>query len=262
MGSSSLNLLNFSKRDLLSASTMASNKPYSTPTTLEAVRDYVTDTSNTSISQSPDLLLLNVQHANLKVTRLSEIRMNRHTTIDELKQRLYLHTGTKPSFMRLILRSAMGQVKAQLANEQNTLMQYGAVTGDTLYMIDDDAHSASANGWLEDTSLVEKYVLSDDAYDKKENTYRKFKQKMREKDPNWSMTSALAKNLNSVTKRPVDAADIAEEQPKIKVGDRVEVFPGARRADVRFIGRTLKDMPEGWWVGVAYDDLSERMMVR
>ena len=38
-----------------------------------------------------------------------------------------------------------------------------------------DPTSASAGGWLEDTSLVEKYKISDDAYDKREKTYRKWK---------------------------------------------------------------------------------------
>jgi hypothetical protein len=31
-------------------------------------------------------------------------------------------------------------------------------------------------GWLEDTSLVDKYKMSDEEYNKRENTYRKWKE--------------------------------------------------------------------------------------
>lgn len=41
-----------------------------------------------------------------------------------------------------------------------------------MHVIDSDPLSASANGWLEDTSKVEKYVMTDEDYAKRENTYR------------------------------------------------------------------------------------------
>jgi hypothetical protein len=45
-----------------------------------------------------------------------------------------------------------------------------------LHIIDTDPMSLSANGWLEDTSKVQKYEMSDEAYAERENTYRKFKE--------------------------------------------------------------------------------------
>ena len=44
-----------------------------------------------------------------------------------------------------------------------------------LHVIDTDASSKSAAGWLEDTSKVQKYVMSDDDYAKRENTYKAYK---------------------------------------------------------------------------------------
>ncbi len=38
-------------------------------------------------------------------------------------------------------------------------------------MIDADPTSMSAGGWLEDTSLVEKYTISEDAYNKREGGF-------------------------------------------------------------------------------------------
>jgi hypothetical protein len=42
-----------------------------------------------------------------------------------------------------------------------------------LHIIDTDPNSLSANGWLEDTSKVQKYVMSDEDYNSRENSYRK-----------------------------------------------------------------------------------------
>ena len=45
--------------------------------------------------------------------------------------------------------------------------------------MDTNPHSLSANGWLEDTSKVQKYVMSDEDYDRRDDTYRKHKEAMR-----------------------------------------------------------------------------------
>ena len=49
-----------------------------------------------------------------------------------------------------------------------------------------DPYSASAGGWLEDVSLVQKYEISEEAYNARENTYRNFKAKKLAEDPNVS----------------------------------------------------------------------------
>jgi hypothetical protein len=48
-----------------------------------------------------------------------------------------------------------------------------------IHIKDLNPHSLSANGWLEDVSKVEKYVMSDEDYSKRENTYRAHKQMKR-----------------------------------------------------------------------------------
>jgi len=52
---------------------------------------------------------------------------------------------------------------------------------------------ASAGGWLEDTSLVKKYEISEEAYDARENTYRRFKEKKLQDDPNWTLKGEMEK---------------------------------------------------------------------
>lgn len=225
---------------------------YETPTTLQEVREYVLNPSATT-SQSEHLLLLNVEHSNLKSTRLMELRMDSRASVDDVKQRLYLHTGTRPANMHLFVRDFSAATNSRkLAPDSSTLASHNLQSGDTLFVVDEDPYSVSANGWLEDTSLCPKYELSEEAYDKSENTYRKFKERMREKDPNWSMTSELARRVNASNSGR--SVDFDETPPKISVGNRCQVFPGDKRGEVRFVGRDLKGLPAGWWVGICYDE--------
>ena len=64
----------------------------------------------------------------------------------------------------------------------------------TLHIKDLDPQSMSANSWLEDTSKVQKYEMSDEAYNQRENTYRKYKQAKLKVDtatPSLSLPSAV-----------------------------------------------------------------------
>ena len=60
----------------------------------------------------------------------------------------------------------------ELSNDEAKLGYYSPSDGMRLHVIDTDPTSLSANGWLEDLSKVEKYVMSDEAYEKREGTYR------------------------------------------------------------------------------------------
>ncbi|XP_040967348.1 tubulin-folding cofactor B isoform X2 [Gossypium hirsutum] len=47
-----------------------------------------------------------------------------------------------------------------------------------IHIIDLDPSPVTSGGWLEDTSLVEKYSISEDEYNKRSGTFRKFKEQM------------------------------------------------------------------------------------
>ena len=61
---------------------------------------------------------------------------------------------------------------ATLYEDHRKLGYYSPQDGYTLHIIDTDPTSASLNGGLEDVSLVDKYVMSDEAYNKREESYR------------------------------------------------------------------------------------------
>jgi hypothetical protein len=45
-----------------------------------------------------------------------------------------------------------------------------------LHVTDIDPTSLSANGWLEDVSKVKKYEMSEEEYERRDNTYRRYKE--------------------------------------------------------------------------------------
>jgi tubulin-folding cofactor B len=82
---------------------------------------------------------------------------------------------------------------------------------------------------------VEKYVMSDEEYAKRDNTYRAFKQKQLAADPNWKPVHAQT-NVVQQARRAVEGVVEESEQEiraRIQVGQRCSVFPGDRRGEVR-----------------------------
>ena len=47
---------------------------------------------------------------------------------------------------------------------------------------------------------IEKYIISDEDYNKRENTYRKFKENKLKEDPNWSFYGEIAKRMGQEKK--------------------------------------------------------------
>ena len=127
-------------------------------------------------------------------------------SIDSVKQKLKAHCGTNPQDMQLLLRDDRGQQLASMDDDQRLLGFYSPEDGCAValqtqfartrycrdhllltevicryevHIVDSNPLSASANGWLEDTSKVEKYVMSDTAYNDRDGTYRKYKEMRR-----------------------------------------------------------------------------------
>lgn len=128
---------------------------------------------------------------------------------------------------------------------------------DTLHVIDTDPSSLSAGGWLEDTSKVDKYVMSEEAYASRENTYRKFKESKLAADPSWTLKRELAERASRRgAGQQETGAEGAARLPLHGDGDASHVSAGSRcrvegdrRGVVRFVG-PCEGLPAGTWVGV------------
>ncbi|KAK9861662.1 hypothetical protein WJX84_008869, partial [Apatococcus fuscideae] len=151
---------------------------------MRVLREYVTAPSSGSQQQAESTVVLHVTHSNLKL-QMMELRFDLHTSVKGLKEKLSTHCGTSPPAMVLQLLDSSGQGPVALQDDYRQLGYYSpydgvqhrrACAGRRLHIMDLDPHSFSAHGWLEDTSKVEKFVMSDERLQSAENTYKKYKE--------------------------------------------------------------------------------------
>jgi tubulin-folding cofactor B len=154
-----------------------------------------------------------------------------------VKERFRKHIGTPPDFQKLILLSN-GRIVCELSDDSRMLGFYSVESGNEIHIVDTDPFSLSRNGGLTDISLVEKYKISDEAYDQRKGTMREFIRENRKKDPNYKLKPAANPTL-------VPGPESVEG---MNVGDRCEVQPGARRGTVRFVGEVPVITAGGHWV--------------
>ncbi|KAL8253427.1 hypothetical protein R6Q59_037120 [Mikania micrantha] len=185
-----------------------------------------------------DSVLLRVTHSNLK-TFSSDVRFSVESTVEAVKEKLWKRCGTAVTSMCLELYDDTGVKVADVNDNTRPFGFYSPLDGYRLHIIDLDPSSVTSGGWLEDTSLVEKYKISDEAYDKLDGTYRKFKEKLGPR--NTAQGSKMGDDYME---------DISEN---IKVGDRCQVEPGEKRGAVKFVGRA-EALGPGFWVGIQYDE--------
>ena len=162
------------------------------------------------------------------------------------------HVGSNVSTMQLQLKDWDGSLVAHMDDDTKMLGYYSPEDGWTIHIVDTDVNSASAGGWLEDVSKVKKYTMSDEDYEKREGSYRAWKQAQIAKDPTWCLEKHMAEKRGEVwvPKTVIeDDEHMADEAKAIEVGARCEVNPGGKRGEVKYVGK-VEGLPKGWWIGV------------
>lgn len=143
--------------------------------------------------------------------------------------------------MTLQLRNASDEVVADMTDDSALLGHFGPQEHYTIHVIDESPGYNFED--FEDTSKVEKYQISEEDYNKRDDTFRKFKEKMIEKDPNF-----MKKNKKDIPE------DYQEEEAKgIESGARWQVTVGERRGEVKYVGK-VPELANGYWVGVQLDE--------
>ena len=95
--------------------------------------------------------------------------------------------------------------------------------------------------------------MSEEDYDKRDNTLRSYKKKMLAQDPNFRFVPKSSSAAGGAHTLPVEEYQKEECVASLKVGDRCEVSPGPRRGTVAFIG-PVATLAAGYWVGVRLDE--------
>ena len=160
---------------------------------LRALQAYVQAADATQYDGlAQDTVLLDLTHSNLQ-QRHAEIRFDLHDTVADLRQRIHQKSGTPPQYQRLLFLRGNGVESGVLhdvapgADDDKMLGYYSPTNGMTVHCIDVDPHSGSRGGRYEDTSLVEKYRMTDEEYDKRKGTLRDWGRRQREADPNFNL---------------------------------------------------------------------------
>lgn len=195
-------------------------------------------------SSDPSQVILHLTHS-VHSVGVMEKRFDRHLTISEVKWKIQTFFGSDSSLTMLQLKNEQGCIIADNMDDDKMLGYYSPEDGWTIHCIDLDPNAASnCRGWT-DTSLVEKYMMSEEDYNKRDNSVRKAKAK--------KLEQLRAEGKLPAEKPAADPEQFADEAAKISVGDRCLVFPGDRKATVRYVGK-IPQLTPGWWVGVEFDE--------
>lgn len=187
-------------------------------------------------------------HSNLP-SEHPDIRLELHMTILEVKEKFRFHIGTPIDYQRLILKDH-GHVIGELSDNSKKLGFYSVVSGMEIHIIDTDPFSLSRNGGLTDTSLVQKYTMSEEAYSNRKGTMREYIREKKKLNPKFSLNTKNSADILASEKEKEPLPD-ANTVASICIGDRCEVQPGARRGIVKFVGEIEST---GYWVGVHFDE--------
>ena len=216
--------------------------------TKAALRGYVTGADHLQYqSLAEGTVQVSVTHSNLR-QRVMELRLDLHTTIAGIKDTLFTYNGTPAEHQELVLYDG-DRLVARMNDDSRMLGYYGCKNGSRIHVIDNDPWSLSRNGGLDDVSQVKKYRMTDEDYDKRENTLRAWKRRLLDADP------AKYFELFPHEAPQEGEANFLEEASTegITVGARCEVLPGGKRGTVKWVGQAAA-LPAGYWVGVQLDE--------
>ncbi|KAL6478628.1 hypothetical protein MHYP_G00120610 [Metynnis hypsauchen] len=173
-------------------------------------------------------------------------RFNRGITIAEFKSKLELVIGCPAASMDLQLFSTSDKFLQNLNDNEALLGSYPVDDDCRIHVID---RSGTLTGAFSDLSKVEKYEISEEAYQKRADSLRNFKKNMK----------VGQFNEENMGKREEAHAQKEEEEKaalaSITVGKRCQVQVAGQPTKigtVMFVGTT--DFKPGYWVGVKYDE--------
>ena len=144
--------------------------------------------------------------------------------------KIHQKTGTPPHSQHLQLRSGGALFYEIPPNRESDrkLGYYSLPLGANVHCIDVDPNSSSANGAYEDTSLVKKYVMTDEEYDKRKGTLRDWGRKEKERNPSFTLRRHAREHAELV-----EARRLYKESGELKKGFELDESTGTilRRPD-------------------------------
>mmetsp|Transcript_73609 Transcript_73609/g.117350 ORF Transcript_73609/g.117350 Transcript_73609/m.117350 type:complete len:249 (-) Transcript_73609:660-1406(-) len=194
-------------------------------------------------------LKLVITHSVLNIN--AEKAFDSAITVGDLKQKLEMVVGTKPSNMILQHRNHANEIVCTLQPDDLPIGKFDLEEYSNVHVVDTDAKQgivANLHALQSGQNVqVPKYEISAEEYAKRDNTFAKWKE--------THLKDFYHKKAEE-EKEQMAAWDEALKQKNIKLNDRCEIGQDKQmkhRGKVAFIGSTQFD-GKGVWIGVQLDE--------
>ena len=129
-----------------------------------------------------------------------------------------------------------------MGDDYANLGSFGIENDFFIHCVDEDPNSILKQ--LEDLSQIEKYVMSDEDYNKLPMNVRKFKKQLKLNNPE------LFTKKQKIVINPDYQKDLADT---IKIGDRCQLVEEQHRGEVAYVGK-VSDLGLGFFIGIRLDE--------
>merc|ERR1711936_1272250 len=177
----------------------------------------------------------------------SEKRFDKSLTVSDLKSKLEMISGGSALTMKITVFDKEDKMICDLDNDNALFGSYPVDDGCRLHIED----NSKVKGEFENTAGVDKFELSKEEYEKKEDTVAAFLKKNKLGKYNEEEMAQLAKQKEE---REAEEKKTSIEGGMVE-GARCEVSVAGqlkKRGTIRFSGNV--HFQPGWWVGVEYDE--------
>lgn len=118
------------------------------------------------------MIKVDLEH-NLSSLRIPELRLDPQSTVLALKENIEKRYGSEPPYIRLTLKTKKGEVVTPMEEDLRTLDFYGVQNGMIISVSDLNPNSILKE--IENTTHIEKYVMSEETYNQLPDNFRKWK---------------------------------------------------------------------------------------
>lgn len=126
------------------------------------------------------MIKIDLEH-NISSLKIPELRVDPNSTILALKENIQKRYGSEPNYVRLALKNKKGDLVTQMEEDMRTLNFYGVENGMIVHIT--DLNPASIHKEIENTNQIEKYTISEEAYNALDENFRKWKQNFLAENP-------------------------------------------------------------------------------
>ncbi|KJP89441.1 hypothetical protein AK88_00884 [Plasmodium fragile] len=195
-----------------------------------------------------DFVKVDLVHNLYKNKTWKEIKLNKFESIENVKKKIYTHTGTSHNHMDLYAYDELNieNTQVHLGNDHFCLNDYHVKDNYTIYI--QDKNNAVHNDiiyHIDDSEKLNqlkhlKYEMKEEDYDKRQDTFRNFIKKLRargggapngESHPNGEIH---ANGQEDPLKTP------PYDEQTYQIGNRCRIKIGDRRGVLKFVGKLKK----------------------